>query len=118
MNVDVHAWTPEINKHVRPEFFERVEPAEFDQLVAEIAPICSAEALAALQKMQQRYQLILGGYLDPDLQNSNVVAILKYVWIQLKLLKSTELLVETLQDMGQTCVQGDSHRLLFLFSML
>lgn len=120
MDVDVHAWTGQMNQMLQQSFFERVEPQDWDQLIQEIS-ICvhkNPDALSALQKMNGRYQSELGGYLDPDLQNANVASIVRHVWNHLKNIGSPELIIETLQDIGATCIQGDSHRLLFLFRML
>jgi hypothetical protein len=66
----------------------------------------------ALQKMQQRSAST--GYEDPHLPGLNVTRLLQWVYAR----ADPEVLLETLIEIGGTCVQGDSHRLLMLCAAL
>ena len=80
----------------------------FGKLLA--APF-SAPARQALIKMRQRSGA--QGYLDPHVPGLNVTRLLEAVASA-----DHELLNAVLTEIGQTCVQGDSHRLLMLHASL
>jgi len=79
------------------------------------------QAWGAVEKMKSRYRPDRGGYEDGDLHNLNITSLLKVVWQEINRIDDRatyELFLETLTDIGQTCTQGDSHRLLIVLSSL
>ena len=85
---------------------------------AEVAPLFQElhtkfpTARVALVKMQQRSAA--SGYHDPHLPGLNVTRLLQWVYAR----ADSAVLLETLIEIGATCVQGDSHRLLMLCAAL
>ena len=76
---------------------------------------------AALAKMRGRCLPERGGYEDGSLQGLNVIRLLEAVWAAVceqKDAGTEKLFFETLDDIGMTCPEGDSHRLLMLLSSL
>jgi hypothetical protein len=96
--------------------------ASIQQLSAQLHPQPHTLAhLAALEKMRQRCLPERGGYEDGSLQNLNVIRLLEAVWTAVCAQKDAgteKLFFETLDDIGMTCPEGDSHRLLMLLSSL
>ena len=70
-----------------------------------------------LEKMQSRYNVAQGGYICPD-THVNVTALLALVWDRVKTLEVQLDFAEILLEIGNTCVQGDSFRLLFYFDAI
>jgi hypothetical protein len=75
----------------------------------------------AVQKMRARCLTSRGGYEDGHLADLNIIRLLEAVWEVVKKLNEESiymLFVETLEDIQLTCPEGDSHRLLMLFTSL
>jgi len=75
-----------------------------------------------LYKMLTRWQITdtMSGYYDPDIGNVNIFMLLQDCWFRIwdtfsGDLSLLSLFVECLVDAGQTCVQGDSHRLALFY---
>ena len=70
--------------------------------------------LPAFPKFRRLYTPKLGGYMDSKFGNVNVATLLVATWKKVKSLAEPSIyrgFGEILQDIGTTCVQGDSHRL-------
>jgi len=72
---------------------------------------------SVLAKMQSRYNVAQGGYICPDTR-INVTALLALTWEHVKALEAQSDFAEILLEIGNTCVQGDSFRLLFYFDAI
>lgn len=127
---DVHAYTPPVQQWFQQRLRPRL-PSEGPLLTEWMAALNEMRhvygkwpaAMGALIKMNSRYRAQQKGYMDRDLgPGGNVASILLYSWALVKRKKEpslTRLFGETLSDIGNTCVQGDSHRLImFLFGLL
>lgn len=126
---DVHAYTPEIRQWFQQYLLPRLHDngvflTEWMQLMKELRAVYQNVPAVhmALNKMQKRYSVQVRGYFDGDLgPGGNVASILKYTWQKVKSMKEpsiVRLFGEILIDIGSTCVQGDSHRLVwFLFGL-
>ena len=128
---DCHAYTVYFREAIVRmglDFHQPVEPATFSTAVEEMRDLMRSHfpqqpalaeqqpSWAALQKMVAREAA--GSYVDPDLDGQSVARILVDTWRLVRSAEVDELFVETLTDIGQTCMQGDSHRLLALFIAL
>jgi hypothetical protein len=115
---DCHAYTADCRaawnalRAQQPELGQDMAPADVAQLFARLlaAPRPPA-ARQALIKMRQRSGST--GYGDSQLPGLNVTRLLAAVEGA-----DAALLNEVLGEIGQTCVQGDSHRLLMLHTAL
>ena len=99
----------------------------FDAAIAEIKALLSSKwpeeqdrtaqpSWVAVLKMEARQAA--GNYIDQDLGGEHVGAILVATWQLVREADVDELFIETLADIGDTCIQGDSHRLLALYLAL
>lgn len=121
---DVHSWTTEMRNLIKEEFPRlrdqtRIYASEFDTSVAEICQRFKDDILVkqTLDKMVARRNAI-----DTDLFGVVPAGLLALVWIEyVKKIDEPEcytLFQETLHDMGTTCLQGDSFRLLSILVAL
>lgn len=119
---DVHSWTSDLRDLLdqQPEFEcrFRVSMHLFDQCLQEIFEMYGEGVKPVLEKMRGRYKPIEGGYYDMDLvgKRVNVAHLLVRVWTLVKRINDESIykwFKETLDDIGLTCLQGDSHRLMF-----
>jgi hypothetical protein len=115
---DVHAWTPEMKRIMTEEYPNLIDISKqyaikFDDACLDIMSIFGgADPLipVVLNKMSGRRTCVdkyLGGVVPAGL--------FAYVWFEyVRKIHETEcyiLFKNTLMDMGQTCIQGDTHRL-------
>lgn len=121
---DVHAYTQDFNETLTEEqkqlFSQPVDSLEVNAMMLEMIDRFPG-GNKALNKMWKRYQPSKGGYHDPDLDNLNVIKICEVVWFKVKSLNDNsiyKIFEEILKDIGGTCIQGDSHRLLMLYYAL
>lgn len=117
---DCHAYTPDCRTYVQdlllrePDLGKPMSPAEISALFTPLLEQArGTRALAAVQKMRQRSGA--QGYQDPQLPNLNIARLLELVH---RRCEDRAVLIETLSEIGGTCVQGDSHRLLMLCAAL
>lgn len=78
-------------------------------------------AWQAVEKMRSRFGVERGGYEDGALGGLNITRLLEAVWLEVSRINENStynLFVETLSDIGSTCPEGDSHRLLILLNSL
>ncbi len=115
---NVHSYTPDLNQNPWIfEFFEAhpaVPPEIWANLMFELRQ-CYGN-LPAIINMESVY-VNQAHMKDPDLRNLDAAKVLYFLWIDH--VKPNESLKqhfrETLEDIGSTCLQGISHRLLALF---
>ena len=128
---DVHYWTKEINssqyKDVLNFFTNRMflEPEKYvKDLYEEIANTLKQKGFyndtihMALNKMTCRTNPVNYTYIDPDLNNLDINILLYETWELIKKLDSYKEFSETLFEIEQHCIQGDSHRLWTLYIAL
>lgn len=112
---DVHRNTPffkEVMPKYRECFPERITLKEHILTIGELEQ--KYGPLPAIAKMRQRFQEKDGGYRCPDLK-VNIAAVLQETWNLVKKVNDPSIFAgfgEILRDVGTTCVQGDSHRLI------
>jgi len=92
----------------------RIERDEFEAVLGEMQGHYGGDPGGALAKMSRRWTEVEGGYVDADLgKGMNVAILVVDTW---RLVKSSgevwEFFRECLEDVGGTCIQGDSHRVL------
>ena len=116
---DVHFHTGDLREALKDRTFATFIAKEcHERMMAELLERYETvpQAAVAILKMKGRYREEVGGYLDPDL-GLNVTAILDETWATVKQFAEDESVLrgfgEILADVGTTCIQGDSHRLLF-----
>lgn len=93
-----------------------VSTEEFLSAAAELNTRCTKNPCSchvALNNMVRQYQS-RSGLIDPDLNNVDVAAIFVTCWRYAKDNDELEQLHESMMEIGGTCRQGQSHRLLFL----
>ena len=123
-DADVHFWSPAMRELVKTEFprlrdQSRIYAEKFEECVDEIKTFYSHNALIVqvMDKMTNRKKAI-----DVDLYGVVPAGLLSLVWMEyVKRINEKEcydLFKDTLLDMAQTCVQGDSHRLLTILVAL
>ena len=120
---DVHAYTSILLEIIQnnPEymFIETISQELFDQTLNDITQyVRSNKAQSTLNSMKQLYDPILKGYFDPELQNLNIPLLLYHTWNLVKHFNDNSIyngFDELLTDIGNTCIQGHSHRLLFYY---
>lgn len=113
-NPDVHARTAEMRTQLQREFRDlpdltRLYSSSFDRASKEIREMYRGNALvtACLDKMARRRDAV-----DNDLCGVVPAGLLSLVWEdKIKPNGAYDHFLGTLEDMGTTCVQGDSHRL-------
>jgi hypothetical protein len=125
---DVHSYTnlintPEIKEMLKRVNYHLTQPRAYE-LFQEIRDHYTDEKInQVLMKMLSRCYLMGNnafGYIDPDIQ-INVISLLHCTWQNVKIQNEQslfKLMKETLLDIGQTCIQGDSHRLIMLLIAL
>lgn len=122
---DVHAHTMDMRAALRDwgrtfpggrKIMDETLPAEYiEKSVIDFIVERDATLKPVLQKMVGRTQKVNGRvyYPDPDLGNINIWSVLSLCVVLVKELPDLEaLMLEMLRDAAQTCIQGDSHRLL------
>jgi hypothetical protein len=116
---DVHTYTryfKELIPSVKP-LIGSVSAHEFLSVVSELNTFCtncSCPCHIALTNMIRQYEA-QRGLIDPHLQNLDVSALLVRCSHYANENDESDLLHEAMMDIGGTCRQGQSHRLLFLF---
>ncbi|MDR3541961.1 MAG: hypothetical protein P4L69_13480 [Desulfosporosinus sp.] len=114
---NVHHWSPAMREVINTEYPRLCEQSKlyfemFDKVVEEIASYYHEDPMVkmVLAKMVGRKQVT-----DMDLCGVMPAGLLALIWIEyIKRIDEKEcydLFQDTLLDMSQTCVQGDSHRL-------
>lgn len=123
---DVHAYSREyrqiahkVSQHI-PRF---IDTDTHTQLIQALKGRYGNNSLAlqAIDKMAKRYHPQNRGYFDPDLGNLNVTSLLYATWMSVLEANHPSTYKgfgEILSDIGGTCVQGDSHRLLAYYAAL
>lgn len=132
---DVHSyskdWAPILTAN-HPFLLERISSLEFETTCTEIKTYYSKSVIvqSTLEKFKNRFKTentkveekeVEGGYYDSDLGKVNCAKLLVETWKKIKQLKEDslyQLFEETLNDINNTCVQGDSHRLFALYHVL
>lgn len=121
---DVHSYTLQYRSFMETtgmQFTRPVEPNVWLKLIQELQSKYShmSGAAVAITKMNARYNADLKGYFDADLQTSvgpcNVARLLLETWRVANTKNDVSVFSgfgEILDDIGNHCVQGDSHRLL------
>lgn len=114
---DVHQWSREMSALVTAEFPDLPQTS---QARANMFDMCAQEVIQKYSGNQELAQVVSklkarSGINDHDLCQTSVVGLFVIVWQDLvKKIDSDETyshFLFTLMDMGQTCVQGDTHRL-------
>jgi hypothetical protein len=129
---DVHQYSPYLRDRLAElgrDFSKSPDDGEFQAVCSEISQLLDtttepppddaqlSAARLALAKMRNR--AAAGNYVDPDLGGAQVGAILVETWRKVQQADDVKaVFIETLADIGDTCVQGDSHRLLLLWLAL
>lgn len=125
---NVHAYSKTYNtflgkqKNLLDSLKSPIDPNIFNKTLFEITERYKDQKIKnVLNKFKSRYNIAIKGYRDPDLHNLNVAFLLYVTWNKVKELNDNsiwELFHECLLDIGMTCLQGDSHRLLNIYSSL
>lgn len=122
---DVHAWTPAVSNWIvrqqNPLLFQAFAGPLFRSLFGNMENTYAdyPRVLEVLRKIQSRSTTFdhnrsttFAHYRDDHLQGVNILQLLLEAYISC----DARVLAETLEEMGDTCVQGDSHRLVMLLS--
>ena len=115
---DVHSYTSDFRQVIQSlEIPAKVDPAANATLIGELKAKYAgkSKALEAIAKMNLRYNADRQGYVDPALSGVNVSGILQKTWETVKGEEDESVFAGfggILADIGGTCIQGDSHRLL------
>ena len=117
---DTHAyttlWTAEAE---RLGFKTPVPVLEWKQLLRDLD--AAYPGAVALRKFAVNFSAATGGYMDAQLGGLNVARLLLEVWALVRRAQDGSVTAgfgEILADIGNTCVQGDSHRLLAYYVAL
>lgn len=125
---DVHIYTEEYRQKLKERFADyalfqsKVSPSLWEQTMTAIKEMFPGNATieGVVRKYQGRYNEEIGGYRDNDI-SVNVAATI----VQLHNLvvrkgddSITRLYQQILEDIGQTCIQGDSFRTISLWIAL
>ena len=113
---NVHSWTSFFQNYIlnkKNQIENTCSEESWNNLCSEINDFIheNEHAKCVLEKMKNDYQ---SEWKDPDLFHIHVSDIFLWVWTLLKTHQSQNLIVETLVDIGDTCIQGITHRLLSL----
>lgn len=108
---DVHAWSSSFSGEASSdkELFGNATQEEIEQVRLEILEKYGSQKSTIVEKIIGR-----AGISDNDLAGVNVGKLLVKTWELVKSISDDSvfsLLSETLEDIGQTCLQGDTHRL-------
>ena len=119
---DVHSYTTNIQQCLSkyPQLFQYklVPKALRDLIVKEMKEkLKHPKVVMALDKMVQRGKCYSDGctYVDNQIQALNIYYLLLVCWRIALIYREEALLKEMLIDAGNTCIQGDSHRLYMFF---
>jgi len=119
---NVHSYTSDLQIHSNLIDFFRNEPSlshdEWHALLDELRSIYGN--MDALRNMNNVFVKSMWSIPDPQLSNLDSAKVLRYLWKN-HIRHSASLrshFRETLQDIGHTCIQGISHRLIALFVAL
>ena len=119
---NVHAYTRDLLGQLQEvPFFGRIDQREAHACLAEIRAATSPACRLALDKIKQRYKAQNGGYFDPQLRNLNIILLLRTLFREIRHVDDPSmwnLFEQALIDTGNTCAQGDSHRLALLYIAL
>jgi hypothetical protein len=106
------AWSDEAKQHLTV-LQASVPPDEWNELLRELQE-SAPKSIDVIQSFGARYVAQDGGYFDNDLANVNVSRLLLETWSLIKDLKDHSIyhgFEEILDDIRDTCLQGQSHRL-------
>jgi len=107
---DIHSYTPMLQKR-QDNFAQTVSGVQFGALLRELRGHYGS--LVAFSNMQNQYKN--GWIRDPHLPLINSAFLLEVLWNKIKLINDVTVYKhfrETLIQIGATCIQGISHRLL------
>lgn len=120
-NPDVHARTPEVQSVIKSEY-ERLVPRSIEMLphfqCAKVDILAAfpgdQQIKACLDKMEARKQVI-----DRDTFGMSPAGLLAATWYDMVVpYGGQDHFKNTVYDMGLTCVQGDTHRLILTYVAL
>jgi len=117
---NVHAYTPEYRKWAVSHIAEleviygsKLESAMFTSILNELSEKYGHKV--TYSNFRNAYDFKTGWITDPELPGLNCAILLRATWEKVKLQKDESLYKhfgETLDQIGTTCLQGVSHRLL------
>ena len=119
VNADVHSWSNTFSNLINekyPDLFEKTEneKKDFDYVIEQLTSIVSQKNLKVLEKLKKREKCS-----DGDLCGIKSAGLLVLCWKKLREVNSDgELKIifdDLLNDIGGTCLQGDTHRLFSLY---
>jgi hypothetical protein len=119
---DIHAYTRQVNKAAdkyKDIFVGQLDVADFETILREMSTSFGVKTAF----VNLRNVFYNGAITDPDVPFINVAILLQKVWNQVKESEKTDKssssfrshFNQTLDDIGMTCIQGISHRLLIDF---
>ena len=108
---NIHAYTPQIKQTILDEFKntkqEPLSEAQLAQLWTELTTRFPRHpAVANIQRVTKN-----GIIIDPQLPPLNFLQLLWELWDQVKKEEQFQHFRETLDQIGQTCIQGVTHRI-------
>jgi len=120
-NNDVHHWSACIKEVIQRDYptlpmkTQMIGPVEYTQLAAELLMEnkFTEPVKRALQKMNQRVACI-----DNDIGGVKVIGLFVIVYKLCKETNSIPELLETLDEVDMHCIQGDTHRLFYLYDAI
>ena len=102
---DIHAYTIDIKKIKGFEEMQSMDIVFLDEIL-EKHPKC----IVGINNIKNNTKL---GYLvDPEIEGVNILQVLKSLWDKIKNTDLENHFEETLIDIGPTCIQGISHRII------
>jgi hypothetical protein len=111
---DVHAYTPQV-REVAQKYIPTLDPllsdSEFSTLLTELERFYGPKPVYT--NFRNTYHQ--GQITDPTIPGLNIATLLKSVWNCVKQINDSSIyrhFGETLDQIGMTCTQGQSHRLL------
>lgn len=117
---NIHRYTSDIAGQLEPVLIrlQRTYPngvnkTEFMRTLEQLK--CQYGNLPAIANLQRNYNEVTRTISDPTLPNLNSAAVLHAIWRRVQELNDSSIhahFLETLIDIGSTCIQGISHRLL------
>ena len=116
LGYDVHAYTHQMNfvaESYQSQFQGELSNNEFEMIIQELQEAYGPK----VTYMNLRQVFRNGSIVDPQVPCINVAIVLKTVWCKVKTSEQSlkSYFNQTLDDIGMTCIQGISHRLLIDF---
>lgn len=111
LGTDIHAYTHQMNQIKPSTQSDTISDVEFQSILQDMQQVYGSKV--AFTNLKNVYRQ--GFILDPEVPHTNFALILQQLWMKLRELNEDSAyrhFGETLDQIGMTCIQGVTHRLL------